>query len=83
MYFVYVESKRLFDEAMKQGHVLLHTNTVVLMGVAGSGKTSVKDLLLDNPPKEKRTSTPCRDRILHVRPVTTVSFKAQERSGKK
>ena len=70
MYFIYVESKRLFDEAMKQGHVLLHTNTLVLMGVAGSGKTSVKDLLLDNPPKEKRTSTPCRDRILHVRPVT-------------
>ena len=55
---------------MKQGHVLLHTNTLVLMGVAGSGKTSVKDLFLDNPPKEKRTSTPCRDRILHVRPVT-------------
>ena len=55
---------------MKQGHVLLHTNTLVLMGVAGSGKTSVKDLLLNNPPKEKRTSTPCRDRILHVRPVT-------------
>ena len=65
-----IESKRLFDKAMKQGHVLLHTNTVVLMGVAGSGKTSIKDLLLDNPPKEKRTSTPCRDRILHVRPVT-------------
>ena len=67
---MYIESKRLFDEAMKQGHVLLRTNTVVLMGVAGSGKTSIKDLLLDNPPKEKRTSTPCRDRILHVRPVT-------------
>ena len=55
---------------MKDGHVLLHTNTIVLMGIAGSGKTSVKDLLLNNPPKEKRTSTPCRDRILHVRPVT-------------
>ena len=55
---------------MKDGHVLLHTNTIMLMGIAGSGKTSVKDLLLNNPPKEKRTSTPCRDRILHVRPVT-------------
>ena len=56
---------------MKEGHVLLHTNTLVLMGVAGSGKTSIKDLLLDNPSQEKRTSTPCRDRILHVRPVTS------------
>ena len=64
------EYKELFENAMKDGHVLLHTNTIMLMGIAGSGKTSVKDLLLDNPPKEKRTSTPCRDRILHVRPVT-------------
>ena len=55
---------------MKDGHVLLRTNTLVLMGVAGSGKSSVKDLLLNNPPKEERNSTPCRDRILHVRPVT-------------
>ena len=67
---VLAESKRLFDEALKQGHVLLHTNTLMLMGVAGSGKTTVKDLLLDKPPKEERNSTPVRDRILHVRPVT-------------
>ena len=55
---------------MKQGHVCLRTNTLLLMGVAGSGKSSVKDLLLDNPPKEERQSTPCRDRIHHVRPFT-------------
>ena len=55
---------------MKQGHVLLHTSTLMLMGVAGSGKTSGKDLLLDKPPKEERHITPVRDRILHVRPVT-------------
>ena len=70
MCILFSESKRLFDEAMKQGHVLLHTNNLVLMGVAGSGKTSVKGLLLDNPLKEERNSTPIRDRILHVRPVT-------------
>ena len=67
---LFTESKRLFDEAMKQGHVLLHTNNLVLMGVAGSGKSSIKDLLLNNPPKKERNSTPIRDRILHVRPVT-------------
>ena len=67
---VCTDSERLFDEAMKRGYVLLRTNTLMLMGVAGSGKSSVKDLLLDNPPKEERHSTPCRDRILHVRPVT-------------
>ena len=69
MYSV-TESKRLFDEAMKQGHVLLHTNNLLLMGVAGSGKTSIKELLLGNPPKKERNSTPIRDKILHVRPVT-------------
>ena len=56
---------------MKDGHALLHTNTLVLMGVAGSGKTSVKDLLLDNLPRKERNSTPVKDRILHVRPVTS------------
>ena len=61
---------------MKDGHALLHTNTVVLMGVAGSGKTSVKDILLDNIPRKERNSTPVRDRILHVRPVTSQTFQS-------
>ena len=59
---------------MKDGHALLHTNTIVLMGVAGSGKTSVKDLLLENSPRKERNSTSVRDRILHVRPVTSQTF---------
>ena len=78
MCIVRTESKRLFDEAMKQGYVL-HTNTLVLMGVAGSGKTSVKDLLLGKPPKEERHSTPVRDRILHVRPVTNRLIQSTEK----
>ena len=61
---------------MKDGHVLLHTCTLLLMGVAGSGKSSVKDLLLDNPPKVERSSTSCRDRVLHVRPVTNHLFQS-------
>ena len=61
---------------MKDGHALLHTNTIVLMGVAGSGKTSVKDLLLDNLPRNERNSTPVRDRILHVRKVTSQTFQS-------
>ena len=67
---------------MKEGHVLLHTNTLILMGVAGSGKTSVKELLLDNPISELRNSTPCRDRILHVRPITNHLFRSTSKSWK-
>ena len=68
--------RQLFGEAMKDGHVLLRTHILLLMGVAGSGKSSVKDLLLDNPPKEKRNSTLCRNRTLHVRPVTNHFFQS-------
>ena len=56
---------------MKYGSVLHHINTVLIMGVAGSGKTSVKDLLLDNPPKGERSSTPSEDQTLNVQPVTS------------
>ena len=54
----------------------------MLMGVAGSGKTSLKDLLLGNPPKEERTSTPLMDRIVHVRPVTNSLIKSSEKIWK-
>ena len=59
---------------MKDGHVILRNINLLLMGAAGSGKSATKDLLLGNPPSEVRNSTPCRDRIAHVRPVTNLRF---------
>ena len=73
-----IESQQLFDEAMKDGHVILRNINLLLMGAAGSGKSATKDLLLGNPPSKVRNSTPCRDRIAHVRPVTNLHFKSSE-----
>ena len=56
--------------------MLLHIINVLLAGVAGSGKTSVIDLLMGKPPKleSDRHSTPCMERPVRVRPVTNVRF---------
>ena len=59
---------------MKDGFVTLKTVNVILMGPAGSGKTSVKDLVLNNKVKEKRNSTPPLDRTIQVRSVASHHF---------
>ncbi|XP_064400862.1 uncharacterized protein LOC135346998 isoform X3 [Halichondria panicea] len=63
---------------MKDGYVILRNINLLLMGAAGSGKSATKNLLLGNPPSEVRNSTPCRDRIAHVRPVTNLRFQTSE-----
>ncbi len=59
---------------MKDGFVTLKTINLILMGPAGSGKTSVKDLVLNNEVKEKRNSTPPLDRTIRVRSVASHHF---------
>ncbi|XP_064401321.1 uncharacterized protein LOC135347312 isoform X2 [Halichondria panicea] len=66
--------KQHFEEAMKDGFVTLKTVNVILMGPAGSGKTSVKDLVLNNEVKEKRNSTGPLDRTIQVRSVASHNF---------
>ena len=44
---------------MKDGFVKLNIINMLLSGVAGSGKTSLKLLLTDQPPPTVRNSTPC------------------------
>ncbi|XP_064401318.1 uncharacterized protein LOC135347310 isoform X2 [Halichondria panicea] len=63
--------KQHFEEAMKDGFVTLKTVNVILMGPAGSGKTSVKDLVLNNEVKEERNSTGPLDRTIQVRSVSS------------
>ena len=74
-----VDSKSQFDKAIKDGSAIVSTINVVLMGVAGSGKTSMKDLLLNKQPKipEDRSSTLVRDRVVHVRPITKSLYQIQ------
>ena len=59
------ESRRLYNEAMKEGHVKSEISKVLMYGAPGTGKSSSMDLFVGNPPKCVRVSTP-----LAARPVT-------------
>ena len=59
------ESRRLYNEAMKEGHIKSEITKVLMYGAPGTGKSSSMDLFVGNPPKCVRVSTP-----LAVRPVT-------------
>ena len=59
------ENLRQFEEAMKHGHIRSWMWKLLLYGAAGSGKSSVKEMILGNPPPVNRTSTP-----LAMRPIT-------------
>ena len=50
--------EELFEEAMQNGYVSLGTTVLLLIGVAGAGKTSFCHLLFDEPPPLDRKSTP-------------------------
>ena len=52
------QSKKLFQEAMQSGYVVLHTIVLLLIGVAGAGKTCFCHMLFDEPPPSFRESTP-------------------------
>jgi GTPase SAR1 family protein len=52
------QSKKLFQEAMQSGYVVLHTIVLLLIGVAGAGKTCFCHMLFDEPPPSLRVSTP-------------------------
>ena len=51
------EAQRLLDEATKNGYVTSQSIVIILVGIAGSGKSSFKRLVLDLPPEEERVST--------------------------
>ena len=52
------QSKKLFQEAMQSGYVVLRTIVLLLIGVAGAGKTCFCHMLFDEPPPPIRESTP-------------------------
>ena len=65
---------------MKDGHVKLNIKNLLLLGVAGSGKTCLKHLLFDLPPPEQRNSTPCMEKpVRAIRPVSSSKVQATER----
>ena len=74
-----LESKRLFDEAMKHGHVLVNIVNMLVFGPAGTGKTNLKHLLTDKPPPLQRHSTPCMEKPVRIRSVSNTKFKTTGR----
>ena len=67
MLYIFLDSTHLYNEAMKAGYVTIKTTTVLLFGMAGTGKTTTKHLILDLPLPTKRDSTPladARERVL-------------------
>ena len=76
-----LDSKRLFDDAMKDGFVRLNIINMLLSGVAGSGKTNLKLLLTDQPPPPVRNSTGCVEKPVRVniRPVSSSKYKTTGR----
>ena len=75
------DSTRLFQEAIKDGYVKLNIINMLLSGVAGSGKTSLKLLLTDKPPPPQRNSTPCMEKPVRVniRPVSSSKIQSTGR----
>ena len=75
-------ARRLFIEAMKDGYVRLKIINMLLSGVAGSGKTSLKLLLTDQLPLQQRNSTPCMEKPVRVdiRSVSSAKFKSTGRA---
>ena len=69
------ENRRRFTEAMQGGHIRAWLYKLLMYGVAGSGKTSTKEMIVGNPPPEYRESTP-----LAMRPTTVyrVSLEGEE-----
>ena len=69
------ENRRQFTEAMKGGHVKAWLSKLLMYGAAGSGKTSIKEMIVGNPPPAYRESTP-----LATRPTTVyrVSLEGKE-----
>ena len=76
------DSAKRFDEAIKDGYVTLKIINMLLSGVAGSGKTSLKLLLTDRPPPQQRNSTPCMEKPVRVdiRSVSSCKFKSTGRA---
>ena len=63
----------LFEEAMQSGYVLCNLVILLLIGVAGSGKTCFSQLVLDMPPPAVRESTPLAQAAIRAVSTSRVS----------
>ena len=59
-------SKQIYKQEMKQGHILLNLDKLLMFGMAGSGKTCSLAALLGLAPPDIRCSTPLMKRPIEV-----------------
>ena len=52
-----LDAKKLFNEAMEKGYVTSQSVVILLIGIAGSGKSSFKHIALNLPLREEYVST--------------------------
>ena len=79
MYDIEETSKQLFHEAMcEEGHVSLRTVVLLLIGVAGAGKTCFSHLLFNEPPPPLRESTPLAQASIRAVSLSRATALVQE-----
>ena len=69
---------------MKAGYVTIRTTTILLFGMAGTGKTTIKHLILNLPLPELQDSTPladAKDRVL-IRDIGGTKIQVDDKSWK-
>ena len=75
-YYLFLESKRLLEEALKEGYIEAQLSKCLMEGLAGAGKSSLKRLLLSMAPAILRVSTGCLERPIRAvsgeRPIPAV-----------
>ncbi len=81
------KSQQALNEAMKAGFVRVKTTNILFFGMAGTGKTSTKHLLLGLSPPTERNSTPLastaeRVCVRQIRDTTKLKMEGQEDASK-
>ena len=71
-------SKSLLEEALKHGSVQCRTVVCLFVGVAGTGKTHMKHILLGKELPKSRTSTPLAEKPVRAVRVSAQNGKLQE-----
>ena len=68
----------MFKEAMQKGYIKCRLILLILVGVAGSGKTSFRHIVLDLPPPKCRVSTPLAEAAVRSMSVCHVAIDNEE-----
>ena len=76
IYLLIIAARKILEEALLKGYVLLTIIKCLILGAAGSGKTHVKHALLNEEPPEDRISTALAEPIRAVSRVIAGTVKA-------